>query len=120
MIDLAKTLNNDPDMIKFTQIFVQQARNSPDSVSEPYCDQPPRNAELNGLFQCQFKGVNPTKFVGGAAVGDPNTIPFALNGQPVNPPGSCPAHPEGPIPDGSQLVDITQDPGVPYVLPFNF
>lgn len=28
MIDLAKTLNNDPDMIKFTQIFVQQPRNS--------------------------------------------------------------------------------------------
>ena len=28
MIDLAKTLNNDADMIKFTQIFVQQPRNT--------------------------------------------------------------------------------------------
>lgn len=28
MIDLAKTLNNDPEMIKFAQIFVQQPRNS--------------------------------------------------------------------------------------------
>lgn len=28
MIDLAKTLNNDPDMIKFAQIFCQQPRNS--------------------------------------------------------------------------------------------
>lgn len=28
MIDLAKTLNNDADMIKFSQIFAQQARNT--------------------------------------------------------------------------------------------
>ena len=28
MIDLAKTLNDDADMIKFTQIFVQQPRNT--------------------------------------------------------------------------------------------
>ena len=28
MIDLAKTLNNDADMIKFAQIFVQQPRNT--------------------------------------------------------------------------------------------
>lgn len=28
MIDLAKTLKNDPDMIKFAQIFAQQPRNS--------------------------------------------------------------------------------------------
>lgn len=28
MVDLAKTLNNDPNMIKFAQIFAQQPRNS--------------------------------------------------------------------------------------------
>jgi hypothetical protein len=28
MVDLAKTLNNDPDMIRLSQIFVQQPRNS--------------------------------------------------------------------------------------------
>ena len=28
MIDLAKTLNNDADMIKFAQIFAQQPRNT--------------------------------------------------------------------------------------------
>jgi hypothetical protein len=28
MIDLAKTLNNDPDMIRLAQIFVQQPRNA--------------------------------------------------------------------------------------------
>jgi hypothetical protein len=28
MVDLAKTLNNDPDMIRLAQIFVQQPRNS--------------------------------------------------------------------------------------------
>jgi hypothetical protein len=31
---------------------------------------------------------------------------------PINPAGSCPANPSGPIADGSQLVDITQNPGV--------
>ena len=36
MIDLAKQLNNDADMIRLTQIFVQQPRNS---VSTP-CQQP--------------------------------------------------------------------------------
>jgi hypothetical protein len=30
---------------------------------------------------------------------------------PLNPPGSCPANPNGPIPDGQQLVNITQNPG---------
>ena len=28
MVDLAKTLNNDADMIKFAQIFAQQPRNT--------------------------------------------------------------------------------------------
>ena len=28
MVDLAKTLNNDADMIKFSQIFAQQPRNT--------------------------------------------------------------------------------------------
>jgi hypothetical protein len=111
MIDLAKTLNNDPDMIKFAQIFVQQPRNSPNALSVPYCQQAPKNTELNGLFQCQFQGSSSTKFVGGASVGDPGTIPFGLSA-PVSPPGSCAANPGGPIKDGSQLVDITSDPGV--------
>jgi len=57
MIDLAKQLNNDPTMIRLTQIFVQQPRNSPDSLSVQYCQQAPKNAELNGLFQCQFQGA---------------------------------------------------------------
>lgn len=30
---------------------------------------------------------------------------------PLNPAGSCPANPNGPIPDGQQLVDIAQNPG---------
>lgn len=33
MVDLAKTLNNDADMIKFAQIFAQQPRNSVRSLS---------------------------------------------------------------------------------------
>ncbi|OJA18445.1 hypothetical protein AZE42_05810 [Rhizopogon vesiculosus] len=111
MIDLAKTLNNDANMIKFAQIFAQQPRNSPTSQSVPYCQSAPRNAELKGLFQCQFQGDNPKTFVGGTAVGGAGTIPFGMNA-PLNPAGSCPANPSGPIADGSQLVDLTQNPGV--------
>ncbi|KAG2125026.1 hypothetical protein DEU56DRAFT_825949 [Suillus clintonianus] len=111
MIDLAKTLNNNADMIKFAQIFAQQPRNSPTSLSVPYCQSAPRNTELNGLYQCQFQGDNPTTFVGSIAVGGNGTIPFGMSAA-VNPAGSCPANPSGPIADGSQLVDITQNPGV--------
>lgn len=30
--------------------------------------------------------------------------------KPLSPPGSCPAHPQGPIADGSQLSDIVTTP----------
>ncbi|EIW58815.1 uncharacterized protein TRAVEDRAFT_149253 [Trametes versicolor FP-101664 SS1] len=114
MITLAKTLNNDPDMIKFAQIFAQQPRNTPTSESVQYCQQAPKNAELNGLFQCQFQGAKATTFVGGVAVGAAGTIPFGQT-TPLSPAGSCPANPTGPIPDGQQLSDITQDPGLANV-----
>ncbi|TFK71327.1 hypothetical protein BDN72DRAFT_462375 [Pluteus cervinus] len=111
MIDLAHSLNNDPDMIRLTQIFAQQPRNTPNSQAVPYCQKAPRNAELKGLFQCQYQGANQVVFVGGASVGQAGTIPFGLNA-PVSPPGSCKAHTSGPLADGSQLVAITNDPGV--------
>jgi hypothetical protein len=111
MVSLAKELQNNPDMIKFAQIFAQQPRNTPSSLSMPYCQEAPQNEELKGLFQCQFKGANPTKFVGDLAVGAPGTIPFGQT-EPLEVPGSCPAHPDGPIDDGTQLVDITQEPCV--------
>lgn len=111
MIDLAKQLNNDPTMIRLTQIFVQQPRNSPTSQAVPYCQQAPKNAELNGLFQCQFQSADEKTFVGGIPVGQNGTIPFGLSA-PLSPAGSCAANPSGPITDGSQLVDITQNPGV--------
>ncbi|KAH9847602.1 hypothetical protein C2E23DRAFT_863242 [Lenzites betulinus] len=114
MIDLAKTLNNDPDMIKFAQIFSQQPRNSPTGESVQYCQQAPKNAELNGLFQCQFQSAKATTFVGGVAVGGTGTIPFGQSAA-LSPAGSCPANPTGPIPDGEQLSDITQDPGLANV-----
>jgi len=112
MINLAKTLNNDPEMIRLTQIFTQQPRNSPNSVSVVYCDKAPQNAELNGLFQCQFQGVNDNLFTNGNTPGQAGTIPFGLS-SPVSPPGSCPAHPDGKVPDGQQLVDLVQSPGTP-------
>jgi len=111
MMDLAKQLKSD-DMIRFTQIFVQQPRNSPNSVAIPYCQTAPRNPELNGLFQCQFVGSNQNTFANGAALGAAGTIPFGLNA-PLNPLGSCPANPQGPVPDGQQLVDITTNPNAP-------
>jgi hypothetical protein len=108
MVDLAKQLNNNPDMIKFAQIFAQQPRNTPNSVAVPYCQKAPRNQELNGLFQCQYQGANQKTFVGNVAVGGPGTIPFGMT-KPLDPLGSCPAHPSGPIADGTQLVDT---PGI--------
>ncbi|KAJ3760229.1 hypothetical protein EV360DRAFT_40248 [Lentinula raphanica] len=112
MINLAKTLNNDATMISLAQIFAQQPRNSPNSLAVPYCDTAPQNSELNGFFQCQFQGSDQTSFVGGLSVGDPGTIPFGLSAA-VNPAGSCPANPGGPVPDGQQLNAITQNPGTP-------
>jgi len=116
MIDFAKSLNNDPTMIKLTQIFVQQPRNTPSSESVQYCQQAPKNNELQGLFQCQFQGANPTTFVGGIAVGGFGTIPLG-HSTPLSPPGSCSAHFAGPIADGTQLVDLTQNPGAPTTSP---
>lgn len=111
MMDLSKQLNSQ-SMIQLAQIFCQQPRNSPNSLSVVYCQQAPRNAELNGLFQCQFQGVDPNNFTNGQKVGSPGTIPFGQN-SPLSPPGSCPANPGGPITAGAQLTDLVSSPGVP-------
>ena len=131
-VDLAKKLGSQ-QMLSLAQIFTQQPRNTvsptsllsnpfhtnkynffiqPNSLFVPYCQQAPANPELNGLFQCQYVGANPSTFVGGVAVGGPGTIPFGKT-NPLSPPGSCPANPGGPIAAGSQLVDITKNPNAP-------
>lgn len=74
----------------------------------PYCPNPPRNTELDGLYQCQFAGTDPKNFATTQSgtptpVGANTTIPFGAVG-PVDPPGSCPDHPDGPIPDQTQLT----------------
>ncbi|KZT24474.1 hypothetical protein NEOLEDRAFT_1179160 [Neolentinus lepideus HHB14362 ss-1] len=107
MIDLAKQLNNDADMIRLAQIFVQQPRNAPDSLQVPYCETAPKNQELNGLFHCQFAGSNFAKFSGDQT----GNVPLGLTA--VNPPGSCPAKPDGPVPDGVQLNTLVTSPGTP-------
>ncbi|KAJ4477445.1 hypothetical protein J3R30DRAFT_3291536 [Lentinula aciculospora] len=106
MIDLAKTLNNNPDMIRLAQIFVQQPRNAPDSLQVPYCQTAPKNAELNGLFHCQFASSDFTKFSGDQT----GNVPLGLSA--VNPPGSCPAL-DTPVPDGVQLNTLVTSPGTP-------
>lgn len=111
MVDLGKSLNSN-EVVKLSQVFAQQPRNSPNSVAIPYCQKAPRNPELNGLFQCQFAGVNQKLFVGNKAVGEPGTIPFGRT-KPVSPPGSCHAKADGPVNDGTQLTDITTDPKAP-------
>jgi len=111
LVDLSKKLNSN-EMIFHAQIFVQQPRNTPNSVAVPYCQQAPKNTELNGLFQCQFAGANQKQFVGGLSAGDPGTIPHGQK-TPPSPLGSCPANPSGPIADGQQLSDITTNPNAP-------
>ncbi|KAK0442810.1 uncharacterized protein EV420DRAFT_1072550 [Desarmillaria tabescens] len=104
MIDLAKQLGNDAEMIRLTQLFVQQPRNAPDSLQVPYCQTAPKNAELNGLFHCEFAGSDFTKFSGDQT----GNVPLGLTS--VNPPGSCPAKPDGPVPDGVQLNTLVTNP----------
>ena len=87
MIDLAKTLQNNAQVISLAQVFAQQPRNAPDSLAVLYCQKSPRNIELNGLFQCQFAGVKETVFTGNVAVGAPGTIPFGMTA-PLSPAGS--------------------------------
>ena len=109
MIDLARQLGNDAEMIRLAQLFRQQPRNAPDSVSSLYCQQAPRNNELQGLFQCQFQGVNDNVFTGGVARGAAGTVPLGLGS--LSPPGSCPANPGGKIADGQQLNKVVNNPG---------
>ena len=87
MIKLAKTLQNSDDMITLAKIFVQQPRIPTDDLAVPYCQKAPQNAELNGFYQCQFKGVTQGTFAGNLPAGDKGTIPFGLTA-PVNPAGS--------------------------------
>ncbi|KAF9033567.1 hypothetical protein BJ165DRAFT_1534517 [Panaeolus papilionaceus] len=105
MIDLAKKLNGNADMIRLAQIFAQQPRNSPSKAQVPYCQTAPRNQELNGLFHCQFAGSDFTQFSGDQT----GNIPLGLSA-PVSPAGSCPANPNGPVPDGEQLNALVQSP----------
>lgn len=105
MVTLAKTLNNDSDMIRLAQIFVQQPRNAPDSLQVPYCQTAPKNAELNGLFHCQFEGTVASGKFSGDQTGN---LPLGVSV--VNPPGSCPAS-NTSIPDGQQLNSFVSSPG---------
>ncbi|KAF8060761.1 hypothetical protein FPV67DRAFT_1423415 [Lyophyllum atratum] len=105
MVSLAKTLNNDAEMIRLAQLFVQQPRNAPDSLQVPYCQVAPKNVELNGLFHCQFAGSNFAKFSGDQT----GNLPLGVAA--VNPAGSCPAKTDGPVPDGVQLNTLVQNPG---------
>lgn len=95
MIDLAKTLKNNAQVISLAQVFAQQPRNAPDSLAVLYCQKAPRNVELNGLFQCQFAGVKQAVFTGNVAVGAPGTIPLGKTA-PLSPAGSWRVYPDFP------------------------
>ena len=74
MIDYAKSLgvNNTEALIANAVAYRQHARNALNIngviPSTPYCQRPPRNAELQGLVNAQLPGVNPGIF-GGPSVG---------------------------------------------------
>lgn len=87
MINLAHNLGSPKDLIAFTQIYVQQPRDSPDNLSVPYCQNAPVNAELQGLFQCQFSSSSSTTFTGGLKLGGQGTMPLGF-ASPLNPAGS--------------------------------
>jgi hypothetical protein len=105
------------ELIRLAQIFRQQPRNSLNTggvtPSVLYCQKAPQNAELKGLFQCQFKSCD-TKVFGAnnVAAGGAGTIPFGQN-KVLSPAGSCPANPAGPLDDGVQLNTLTKNPGTP-------
>lgn len=124
MVDLAKQLNNNEEMIRLAQIFVQQPRNSvreayrafffvnlmiylslqPSKAQVPYCQVAPKNAELTGLFHCQFSSSDFSTFSGDQT----GNVPLGLTS--LSPPGSCPANPTGPVPDGIQLNTLVTEP----------
>jgi hypothetical protein len=103
MLDLAKTLGSDAEMVRLAQLFAQQPRNAPDSLAVPYCQRAPRNAELAGLYHCQFAGADQAKFSGDQS----GNVPLGVEA--VSPPGSCPAL-NKPVPDGAQLNTLVTDP----------
>ncbi|KAI9508975.1 hypothetical protein F5148DRAFT_1283448 [Russula earlei] len=115
MIDVAKTLKSNPDMIRLAQIFVQQPRDAADGLQVPHCQKGPRNTELHGLYHCQFASSDFTKFSGDQKGNLPPNITA------VNPPGSCPAL-NSPVPDGVQLYTLVSSPGAPsgWVSPLHF
>ncbi|CUA75694.1 proline-rich protein [Rhizoctonia solani] len=74
MITLAKSLNDDAEMIRLAQIYRQQPRNAPDSLATLYCQTAPKNEELDGLFQCQFSGAKQDTFTGNVKAGAAGTL----------------------------------------------
>lgn len=95
MIDMAHQLSttttSNSEMIRYATLYAQQ-RVSPQAPSL-YCQTPPRNPELLGIFPCQNgeKGTTP-------GLGRTATL--------VLPPASCSAHPSTDIADESQLTDV--------------
>lgn len=79
MINLAHSLGSPVKLISLAQIFVQQPRDTDDSFSVPYCQQSPKNSELQGLYQCQYKSSSSTTFTGGLKIGKTGTYPFGFS-----------------------------------------
>jgi hypothetical protein len=89
----------------------------PNSVAIPYCQKDPSNRELIGFYQCQYESANQGVFAVlnssdpnvTLKLGENGTLPFNFK-HPITPLGSCIAHPQGPLPDSTQLIDFTQIP----------
>jgi len=104
MLNFTRSLpNNATTLAHLTRIYAQQPRSSPDGWAVLYCQIPPINTELRGVYHCQSADYDLTRFTSGVAIGTVGTIPYDLTA-PVTPPGSCPDH-SGPVPSGAYLQD---------------
>lgn len=107
MIDLSKSLEN-LEMVRLAQLFVQQPLPTLHGLPLPYCQEQPRNTELQGLYSCQFEGsiLNLKARVKehGCLHPAPNVDVHV-----PSPRGSCPALAR-PLPNGYLLHALTSNP----------
>ncbi|KAF7440642.1 hypothetical protein PC9H_000989 [Pleurotus ostreatus] len=134
MIDFAKSpgVSNSDVLINFAIQYRKHARNALNVLgvvpSTPYCQKPPRNAELKGIVNSQLDGVDPGVFGGPnspmVSFGAPGTCPFGttpdvatcscIPGNATNivaPANATATFDEGPLPSATVNSTATFDEG---------
>ncbi|KAF4576697.1 hypothetical protein AB1N83_000542 [Pleurotus pulmonarius] len=134
MIDFAKSpgVSNSDVLVNFAIQYRKHPRNALNVLgvvpSTPYCQKPPRNAELKGIVNSQLDGVDPGVFGGPnspmVSFGAPGTCPFgtapdvatcsciASNGTDLAAPANSTAtFDEGPLPTATVNSTASFDEG---------